>query len=243
MTWVVAGYALLLFLGAAVALPLASYAWSRGASLPGRGALTVWLLALAEWCIVYLLFLVSPDASSRALWFKLTYLGGSLITLAGLAFALIYSGHGRWVNRWTLLLLAVEPAISWPLMLPNEAHGLFWSLFVPNASESLPFIAYERGPWGRLRLMYIYAVQTGAMLALLLALPRSSPMARRRLAPVLVRGRYALRGEPADRGETRPVRRAGPDPGRVRGHGLDMGVGRCPVSCLRRRAGRSLRRC
>ena len=100
------------FLGTAVlALPFAWLAWrQRGAA--GRLPLAAFFLALSSSQAFYALGIGTVDVELRFLWYRLYLLTVTAMPLAWVAAALELSGRDRWLNRYSLGLLAGIPAVA-----------------------------------------------------------------------------------------------------------------------------------
>jgi hypothetical protein len=72
------------------------------------------------------MILVSIDAepSHKITWEKMEYIASASVPVAWLAFALLYSGRGKWLTRHHLMLLAIVPVITIALTWSNEAQSL-----------------------------------------------------------------------------------------------------------------------
>jgi PAS domain S-box-containing protein len=99
----------------------------------------------ALWVLANGMVLVSTDDASRIFWFKSQLALVLPAATAGLGFGLDYAGLGKWLNRWTLALLAIPPLVFVLLILTNEIHHLVWTRVWFDGS-----VHSDRGPahWG-----------------------------------------------------------------------------------------------
>ncbi len=157
MPWEVFPYAAPLVVASATSAALASYAWSHRRRVPGAPAFTLLIAAVAWWCLGNALQLVGNDLAAKILWSKLQYPGIMVIPLAWLAFALQYTGRGRWITRGPLAAASVLPLLTLLVVFTNEAHGLMWSRVVLDPRGAFAVMVTTRGPWFWVTTGYAYA--------------------------------------------------------------------------------------
>lgn len=105
---------------------MAAHAWRRRVVL-GATPLALTMLAVGAWSLAYALQLASPDLSTQVFWAKVKYVGSAVAPTAWLSLALQCTGHGHWLSRRNLALLAIEPVVMLLLVWTNDLHGLAWS--------------------------------------------------------------------------------------------------------------------
>jgi len=148
MRWEYIPYVLPVIIAAVTSAAIALYAWRRR-SAPGARPFALLMLAVTEWSLGYVLELGSPNLSAKTFWSNVNFLGIAIVPIAWLAFALQYTGRGKWLTRRKLALLAIEPLVTLLLAWTNEAHGLFRSNVRLDTSGSCPMLAptYSAGFW------------------------------------------------------------------------------------------------
>ncbi|HSQ17511.1 MAG TPA: histidine kinase N-terminal 7TM domain-containing protein, partial [Anaerolineales bacterium] len=104
---------------AALNAALAYGAWQHY-SISARFPLVSLMLASSWWLVWASLQIFSPD--SQLLWARIQYLAAALIPTLWLLFALRYSGSSYFQSRRSLLILAIEPALSILLTWISEPH-------------------------------------------------------------------------------------------------------------------------
>jgi PAS domain S-box-containing protein len=117
-------YILLLVVTATLLIPLALLLWRRRGA-PGVGPLAVLMLGVALWSLAYAFSLTQVELSAQLFWINMCYLGIGLVPASWLAFSLEFIGHGAWLTRRRLALLAIEPLLVLALALTNDLHQLF----------------------------------------------------------------------------------------------------------------------
>jgi PAS domain S-box-containing protein len=109
---------LLDIVGIIAALALGRYAWRRR-SIPGAEFFALYMLAAVVWSISIMVaqHMASAGPAVRSLGELLQFAGIFGMLAAWLAFALAYTGRGRWLTVRTWLLLAAVPIIALLLWL------------------------------------------------------------------------------------------------------------------------------
>ena len=181
MGWQPTSYSLLLALASVMAAVLAVYARSRRGT-PGAREVALLLLAVFVWYAAYAAESASAGLALKVFLAKVEYLGIASAPLAWFAFALAYTGRGRWLTRRNLALLAVIPAVTLLLVATNEAHGLVWSSTALEGS----FLVVEHGAWFWVFWIYSYSMLVLGTYFLVSMLARSPGIYRRQGAALLV---------------------------------------------------------
>lgn len=89
--------------------------------------IVIMLLACAELISARVLQGISSDLATKVFWYKMVYLGFTIIPTAFLFIALGYTGLGYVLTYRTRLLLSVFPALTAALVFTNEIHGWIWN--------------------------------------------------------------------------------------------------------------------
>jgi PAS domain S-box-containing protein len=172
--WTSAGVAMLASGGLYVAV--AAYVWRRRGGSAGA-ALALVLVALLLWTAAYAGELGSTGLAAKQRWGDLKYVGICLLPPAWFAFAALFSGRGRWANRRTLALLAVEPALVLGLLANRTTHDLI--RFYPRSAAGDPDAVAEVGPLFWPHLAYTSLVLWGSLCLMVIMLLRASRVYRR----------------------------------------------------------------
>ena len=147
-------YVLLLFSAGLLMLTLAAYAFRKP---PENGVRSfAWLsMAVSVYAIFYGLELLGPTAGLSLLWNVLQYPGIVLIPAFGLLFAVQFTGRGRWLNRWRLLLLFALPVLTVLFKATDRWHGLIYSDVVVNERMGMFVFDITPGFWYWVNVAYI----------------------------------------------------------------------------------------
>lgn len=130
----------------AISLLLAVYAWRRRPAT-GSTLFALLMLSVVQWTVAYSLEVTSTDLAIKLIWAKVQYLGIVILPVAWLAFALEYTGRESWLSAGNLSLLALIPALTFLLVMTNEAHGLMWRRVVLYPTLPFPTLVREYGEW------------------------------------------------------------------------------------------------
>lgn len=126
MDWGFVLSVLLNLVGAAIGLAIARYAWRRR-SIPGAEFFALYMVAAVIWSLSILVWYWGSAPNASAQGTKIATILAELLQNVGimampamwLAFALKYTGHSRWLNRRTVIALAVVPTIVLALWLAH----------------------------------------------------------------------------------------------------------------------------
>ena len=144
------------------------------------------MLTVTLWCLEYTFELASPDLPGRIFWSKVEYFGIVSTPLAWFAFALEYTGHGRFLSRRNLALLAIVPLLTLALVWTNESHWLFWSRFELDTRLGFVMSAPTRTVGFYINWVYAYVLLVSSTLLLLRWLVRSASLYRKQAAALLI---------------------------------------------------------
>jgi len=186
-----APYLIGLAVSAVISAALALYVW-RYRPAPGVVPFAVLMLAVAVWSLVSALRMASPDLPTKVFWAQVRYLGIVVVPAAWLAFALEYTGRGRWLTRRNLILLTIEPVVFLLLVWTNDIHHLVWTHVGLDTSGGFPGWHADHGPAHWLHAAYSYLLLLpGALLLIQAAIRTPRPLLYRRQAVALLIGALA----------------------------------------------------
>ncbi|MCL4265940.1 MAG: PAS domain-containing protein [Anaerolineae bacterium] len=103
----------------------------------------------------------------------LPYLGVCGLIFFWSLFAISYSQHESWLNRYTIALLAFMPATTYLMALTSHWHRFFWDSYWLVEHDGLFFIDTAFGPWFWLWAVYAYLVILVGALMIITAVIRS----------------------------------------------------------------------
>jgi len=155
-------YALLLAFSATASAITAIIIWRRRTAR-GAVALLLLMLALIVWSTTYAIHWLQADPQARRFWLDATYLGVVSVPSLFFIFLLTFTQRDSWLNRQTYLLLALEPILTFLLLITDPYHGLFFAgKRAAGASDIL-----SGGPWFWVNVVYSYGLILLAFLILL----------------------------------------------------------------------------
>lgn len=88
----------------------------------------IWLMSsVTIWTICYALALSAKDLQTNVFWANSQFIGIVFVPAAWLVFSLEYSHMPRFLNRRTIGLVCVIPALTLVLIATNDTHHLIWN--------------------------------------------------------------------------------------------------------------------
>lgn len=178
-------YVILVFIAAATCGALALFAWHQREKRGGIAFMAL-MLGATIWSLAYAMELGSSNLPAKIFWSKLEYVGIVIVPAAWLSFALHYTGHGHWLARRTLLLLALPALVTLLLVWTNETHSLIWRsiTLVPHDG----FVGWKAiyGPGFWLYTAYAYLLLFAGTLLLLWMVLRSPDLYRAQAAALVI---------------------------------------------------------
>jgi PAS domain S-box-containing protein len=209
MRWHWSHAGVLTLAGGAFLAVVAAWVWRRrGASAATSLALV--LLATSGWSLAYSLELGATSVGAKLAWGDLKYLGICLLPPAWYAFTMQYSGRGRWVNRRSLAVVAVEPALVLALLANRSTHDLI--RYYPPGAAADPGAAAASGPLFWVHLAYTDLLLWSCTALFVWTLGRVSRLYRRQsrvlivsvLVPWVANGLFNLKVGPFARVDLTP---------------------------------------
>jgi PAS domain S-box-containing protein len=166
MYWYLTVVSLLLLLSVAASIVFALYAWKRR-PVPGSVAFSLFMLAVAQWTLAYLLQIVSVDMAAKIAWAKFQYLGAGIAPVAWLIFSFRYTERPAWLSPRNLLLLFSLPIVTFLFVLTNGFHQLIWVNVEAPASGWLQVLQITPGAWYLVFVVFLYGAFLAGSLLLL----------------------------------------------------------------------------
>lgn len=133
----------------------------RHRTAPGAVPFAILTMLEIPWVLVNGFGLASTEDTTRIFWFKFESAHLLPLATASLWFALEYAGLGKWLTRRLLVLLAIFPLASVPLILTNEIHHLVWTRIWFDG-----YVHTDLGPVARVGFVYGYFLSLLQLLAL-----------------------------------------------------------------------------
>ncbi|MEN8172775.1 MAG: histidine kinase N-terminal 7TM domain-containing protein [Chloroflexota bacterium] len=156
-----ATFSILQFIAAAFAAAISYLAWRRR-SVPGSLHLTVLMLAVTGWALVYGFENASTTIVQSFFWANAAY--PFIHSIPPLFFLLVmeYSQRREWLNWSKLIFIWVMPIYTVYLVFTNGNHHLIWQSVTPNPNPG-NLLIYEHG------LMFWVGVTYGYILLMVAA--------------------------------------------------------------------------
>ncbi|MCW5887468.1 MAG: diguanylate cyclase [Anaerolineales bacterium] len=175
------GYALALAIAGLTSAGVALTNWRQQAYRGGR-ALMVLLLGLSWWSLTYALFWLRLPGPTPFFWLDLTYIGVLSVPTALFCFALQFTGHGRYLNGLSFLLLITIPLLTLVLLWTDPLHGVFFA----GKRVTGQGVIFDGGFGFYANLVYGYGLILVAIGFLLRALVTSRGLYRNQILAVLI---------------------------------------------------------
>jgi signal transduction histidine kinase len=140
-------------------LTMGVYALRRRQSLASLPFAAMCFFA-AWWSFFYIIGVISFNLQFKLVTTQIMYIGVLGVVLSWTAFALAFSGHGRWLNRRVVSLVLIIPIITLILIWTNNYHHLYWSEIglVTDTVTGLVLFYAPAGPWFWIHAVYTYGV-------------------------------------------------------------------------------------
>jgi signal transduction histidine kinase/ActR/RegA family two-component response regulator len=185
MAWHVSLAVFLLIADAVLCFVLAWLTWRRR-KVPGRLAFTLLMAMIGEWTISYAFELAAPDLQSKLFFDELEYIGIVANPVCAVAFALLYSGRGRWLIPKGLVALSVVPAVTLILVWTSPTRGLVQTSVAFDPTGPFPGLAITHGVWFWIHVAYSYSLLAAATVILFATLLRSPEIYRSQVVAMLI---------------------------------------------------------
>ncbi len=166
---------------AAVISLLLAWAARRRTKVPGAIPFAATMGGVAAWTLGVAFGMANHSRLGAAIGTDVSFVGVATVPAAWLAFALEYTGRGRWLSRRTLPWLVAPPVLAVLLVITNPVHSLMYR----DVGSSLAR-HQVRGPgfWGLAAFCYLCSFL--ALVLLVERAVRSGPLYRRQAALILV---------------------------------------------------------
>ncbi len=174
-----------LLIGGAGYLAMAAYVWRRRRAT-GAHALFVALMAIFVWTVGYAIETTTRTEQAAAFWLTVRFVGILTLTPALLAFAVEYTGLGRYLTRRNLALLAVEPLIVIGLLTVPGARDLFLPYDPATMTETTDWPLAETTGLFYAHTAYSYVVLVCTLVLLVWRLARLARSYRRAAVTMII---------------------------------------------------------
>lgn len=147
-------------------------------------AIILWIEAI--WSLAHAGELAASGLDATVFFDNLQYITLDVIVIAGLVFALEYTGQTGRLRWWAWALLAVEPVINAILIWTDSAHHLFRANTALVDNGAIQALRYDYGAWGWISTTYAVLLILAALALLAGYGVRGVRISRRQTAIVLI---------------------------------------------------------
>ena len=147
-------FVLLQFAVGSLMLVLALYAF-RKPRLAGTRAYGWLCLSVSVYATFYGMEILSSNLDRAMLWSVLQYFGISFIPALALIFSMQFTGHGRWLQGWRMILPWLIPAVTLVLKVTDRMHGLIYREVSAEVFHGLLVLDIQAGFWYWVQVGYI----------------------------------------------------------------------------------------
>jgi len=177
-------FTILLTISALLAGIIARYMWTKR-TLKGARMLSVLMIELTIWAGAYVMMWSSRALDSQVFWLNTTYFGELIIPISLLAFVMKITGNDRWTTKRSLLLLCIEPVITFFIIWTNQFHYFFHSSYKMVYVNSFPELSWTHGPWFWVSTSYSYVLFAISAVILVRAFMQAGPYFRAQFGAIL----------------------------------------------------------
>jgi diguanylate cyclase (GGDEF)-like protein/PAS domain S-box-containing protein len=163
---------------------IAGIAWNKK-SIPGAFPLAINMAGLSVWAATYAIMWISTSEGAQIFWLNATYAGVIVVPLSFLAFVAQITS-GAWLTKRLLLLLSIEPVLTFIFVWTNNYHHLFHSSFLFEEVNNLANLNWTRGPWFWVNVLYSYSLMAAGVVILLRHTHQATSLFRTQLATILI---------------------------------------------------------
>lgn len=157
MNWQ-SGYLIVLFVTAAISLGIAVFAWLHR-SRPGLLLFAGMMLAVSEYTLTAGLMSAAATPQGALFWVDPHYLGLTSMLAFYITFIIQFTGHGKWLNKFTLTLFFSIPVITQVIIETNPLHNWFIrSITFQQDGILMGLAAIEYGGFFWFHTIYSYAL-------------------------------------------------------------------------------------
>ncbi len=187
MGWQYTPYIFPLLLAAGISGILTFSAW-RHRQRARTGPFMLLTAAVTFWSLGYVIQLSRTPLDAKLFWTNLQYMGITAVPVAWLLFTLQYTGHERWINRHTLVLLAIEPLLTLLVAFTNPQHHLFRTQVRIITQGSFLALTAEYGVAFWIHAVYSYVLLLMGNVILIRAYMHAPRLYRRQTTALLIAG-------------------------------------------------------
>jgi signal transduction histidine kinase len=185
-------YIIIVFASTLISAGLTVFAWRRR-DKPATTAFIMLMLCVTVWTAASSMRMLVNTPQAARFWWNVIFFGIATTPVAFLAFALEYTGRGKWLTRARLVALSVIPLITQIIVWTSDVPGLFYQRieFAQGGLSTAPDILVW-GPWFWVHTVYSYSLIMVTVILIVLTLLRSSDLYRRQATTLLAGALFPL---------------------------------------------------
>ena len=193
MQWQINPYIFPMLLSAILASLLALLAWRRR-PVPGATTMTVLMLVLTAWSILYAFELAADDLTAKLFWARIQYAAFLFVPVLWLVFVLQYTNQEKMLSRRGIILLAIIPLVTLALVWTTERHGLIYRSVSLDTSQGFSLLALDYGEAFWIQGVYNYFLFLFATAIAFRTFLQSPPLQRAQMGTLLIAALVPLIG-------------------------------------------------
>ncbi len=178
-------YTILLVISALISGLTALFMWTKQ-TLKGARTLALLMFGLTIWTSAYGMMWSSSALDAKVVWLNLTYFGELTVPIIFLAFVMKITDHERWLTKRNILLLFIEPVLTFFVIWTKQLNYLFSFSYKMTYVNSLPELSWMNGPWFWVSTSYSYVLIIIAVIILVRAFIQAGPYARTQFGVILL---------------------------------------------------------
>jgi len=170
--WEFTPYIIPLIFSGTITLLLAISLW-RSRATPAVIPVIVYLVGSSVFSGAYALELAGTDFATKLFAFNLRHVGIASIPVSWFIFAAIYTGNSKWINTYTLPLLAAHPLFFIASFLTNPLHELTFRSAQVATDGVVSVIQFVPAPLFYINVLTSYVLIIAGIYLVLTALMRT----------------------------------------------------------------------
>lgn len=153
---------------------------------PGSQYMILLLSSIAFYTFFYGLEICSTDLKTFLLFYRLEYVGISLIPLLFLLFTMSYTGKKNWLPFPLIVIFALISMTTVILVFTTQYHTLYHVSYFINYGGIFPVFDYEPGIWYWIHFSYANLCIVLSLVLLMSTLHGSLPVFRKQIIIVII---------------------------------------------------------
>lgn len=156
--------------------------WWKRKPIPGIIALMVFLIGTLVWALTYAMHWTESTMAGKSFWLDMTYLGVLSTPTAQFIFVLQYLGRANWLKKKRILFLAIEPVVTFIILLTDRYHNLFYG----GLRDPLQHQIYNGGVFFWINVGYSYSIIIISLFIMTMAVFRRTGLYQKQALMILI---------------------------------------------------------